>query len=126
VVDDDAAVRLGLTQLLRTWGAGSTAFADRQSLAAWLASPQAAAPDFVIVDHRLATPGDGLQALEQLRAAWPGRPMPAVLVTGSLLDTPEAHEALAAIPALHVLRKPVAPGRLRALIGFLLAQRAAP
>jgi signal transduction histidine kinase/CheY-like chemotaxis protein len=120
VVDDDEAVRVGLSKLLGTWGARATAFGDLEALDAWLASPQAQAPDFVIVDHRLVVPGDGLQALEQLRAAWPGRTMPAVLVTGSLLDTPESHDALAAIPALHVLRKPVPPGRLRALIGFLL------
>ena len=120
IVDDDDAVREGLTQLLRTWGAGASAFGDRQALSAWLASPQAAAPDFVIVDHRLVEPGDGLLALEQLRAAWPGRTIPAVLVTGSLLDGPDAHATLAAVPALQVLRKPVPPARLRTLIGYLL------
>ena len=120
VVDDDEAVRAGLSQLLRAWGAHVTDFGDRLALSAWLSSPPAQAPDLVLVDHRLATPGDGLQALEQLRAAWPGCPIPAVLVTGSLLDTPEAHDVLAAVPALQVLRKPVPPGRLRALIGFLL------
>jgi signal transduction histidine kinase/CheY-like chemotaxis protein len=120
VIDDDEAVRAGLAQLLRTWGARVTAFGDHPALGAWLASPPAAAPDLVIVDHRLARPGDGLQALAQLRAAWPGSSIPAVLVTGSLLDTPDAHDALAATASLHVLRKPVPPGRLRALIGFLL------
>ena len=120
VVDDDPAVREGLVQLLQAWGARATALGDRQALVAWLATAPAAAPDFVIVDHRLETPGDGLQALAQLRAAWPGCTVPAVLVTGSLLDTPAAHDELAAVPALHVLRKPVPPGRLRALIGFLL------
>jgi CheY-like chemotaxis protein/anti-sigma regulatory factor (Ser/Thr protein kinase) len=126
VVDDDEAVRQGLCQMLRAWGARVSVFAERPALSAWLASPQAEPPDLVIVDHRLVEPGDGLQALAQLRAAWPGRTIPAVLVTGSLLDAPQWHEALAAVPALHVLRKPVPPGRLRALIGFLVAPSAAP
>jgi signal transduction histidine kinase/CheY-like chemotaxis protein len=126
VVDDDEAVRQGLCQMLRAWDARVSVFAERPALSAWLASPQAEPPDLVIVDHRLVEPGDGLQALAQLRAAWPGRTIPAVLVTGSLLDAPQWHEALAAVPALHVLRKPVPPGRLRALIGFLVAPSAAP
>jgi CheY-like chemotaxis protein len=112
--------------MLRAWDARVSVFAERPALSAWLASPQAEPPDLVIVDHRLVEPGDGLQALAQLRAAWPGRTIPAVLVTGSLLDAPQWHEALAAVPALHVLRKPVPPGRLRALIGFLVAPSAAP
>ena len=124
VVDDDAAVREGLVKLLHTWGACATAFGDRDTLAAWLASPAAAAPHLAIVDHCLAEPGDGLRALGQLRARWPGPTIPAVLVTGSLLDSPEMHQALAGVPALHVLRKPVPPGRLRALVGFLLGPAA--
>lgn len=124
VVDDDAAVREGLVKLLHTWGACATAFGDRDTLAAWLASPAAVAPDLAIVDHCLIEPGDGLEALARLRANWPGRTIPGVLVTGSLLDSPEMHAALAAVPALHVLRKPVPPGRLRALIGFLLGPAA--
>ena len=120
VIEDDEAVRVGLLRLLRTWGARATAFGDRQALAAWLASPAAEPPDFVIVDHCLAQPGGGLHALGQLRAAWPGRAIPAVLVTGSLLEAAELREVQAVAPALQVLRKPVPPGRLRALIAFLL------
>ena len=97
------------------------AFGDRASLSAWLASGAPEVPDIVIVDHRLVEPGDGLLALAQLRAAWPGCTVPAVLVSGSLLEAPALLEGPGPATALHVLRKPVAPGRLRALIGFLLA-----
>jgi signal transduction histidine kinase len=138
VIDDDGAVRDGLTTLLRTWGARVTAFGDEASLAHWLeaagaadpdsdphpGSGQAAStpsrPDVVIVDHRLVAPGDGLRALQRVRRAWPHRVLPAVLVTGSLLDGPQGHAELAGVPALQVLRKPVPPLRLRALLAAWL------
>ena len=120
VIDDDAAVRTGLVRLLDTWGVRTTAFGDAAALAAWLASSPGAAPDFAIVDHRLVEPGDGLAALERLRAAWPGATLPAVLVTGSLLDAPPPAREGGANAALYLLRKPVAPARLRALLGSLL------
>ena len=126
VLDDDEAVRQGLCQMLRAWGGRASAFAERASLSAWLDSSPPEPPDLVIVDHCLVEPGDGLQALMQLRAAWPGRTIPAVLVTGSLLDAPPWNETLASMAALHVLRKPVPPARLRALIGFLASSAAPP
>lgn len=140
VIDDDGAVREGLATLLQTWGARVTAFGDESSLGHWLeaagatdahtdtcpdtargeAAPSPSRPDVVIVDHRLVTPGDGLRALQRVRQAWPQQALPAVLVTGSLLDGPQGHAELAGVPALQVLRKPVPPLRLRALLAAWL------
>ncbi|MEN9418654.1 MAG: hypothetical protein RI988_2274 [Pseudomonadota bacterium] len=135
VIDDDGAVRAGLATLLQTWGARVTAFADEAALARWLEGAcaadaagraggcEAARPDVVIVDHRLVTPGDGLRALQRVRQAWPQCALPAVLVTGSLLGGPQGQADLAGVCDVRVLRKPVAPLRLRALLAALLRPR---
>jgi hypothetical protein len=46
--------------------------------------------------------------------------VPAIMVTGSTMN---GHETEAERDDFHLLIKPVAPGRLRALIGFKLGAR---
>ncbi|MET0382958.1 MAG: ATP-binding protein [Burkholderiaceae bacterium] len=122
VVEDDPAVLGGLDVLLKSWGADVAAFDSYAACAEWaLASgaEPARAPDLLIVDFRLESGHTGLEVIDVMRRAF-GRALPAVIVTGSLMsnqeDEAQAHD-------FHLLLKPVAPTRLRAMIAFKLGQR---
>jgi CheY-like chemotaxis protein len=87
----------------------------------WLARGPPEAPDLLIVDYRLPQGTTGLDALAAARAHWPGRKLPAIVVTGSTIG---GHEAEAAEHDFHLLIKPVLPNKLRAMIAFKLGVRA--
>ena len=120
VVEDEPAVREGLTVLLQAWGAWVDGFDDLDALTAWLADPARAAPDLLIVDYRLPRGRTGIDALAALRARWPGRTLPAIVVTGSSLG---GHEDEAAQHDFHLMVKPVPPNKLRAMVAYKLGQR---
>ena len=120
VVEDEPAVREGLTVLLVAWGAEVAAFDDLTTLQRWLDEPTRVAPDLLIVDYRLPEGRTGLEAIGALRARWPGSTLPAIVVTGSSLG---GHEAEAQQHDFHLLIKPVLPNKLRAMIAFKLGQR---
>ena len=120
VVEDEPAVREGLTVLLQAWGAEVDPFDDIGTLQQWLASPTINAPDLLLVDYRLPQGRTGIEALAAVRARWPGRALPAVVVTGSSLG---GHENEATAHDFHLLIKPVLPNKLRAMIAFKLGVR---
>ena len=120
VVEDEPAVREGLTVLLRAWGAEVDGFDDIGTLEQWLAAPDPDAPDLLIVDYRLPEGRTGIDALAAIRARWPGRSLPAIVITGSSLG---GHEDEAAKHDFHLLIKPVLPNKLRAMIAFKLGVR---
>ena len=113
-------MREGLTVLLAAWGAEVTAFDDLATLQRWLDQPTCVAPALLIVDYRLPEGRTGLEALGALRARWPGRTLPAIVVTGSSLG---GHEDEAQQHDFHLLIKPVIPNKLRAMIAFKLGAR---
>jgi CheY-like chemotaxis protein len=139
VVEDEAAVREGLVVLLKAWGASVLDFDTVGALQAWLAGaptqgsaglPQASltsagggpseAPDLLLVDYRLPQGHTGLDALAAARGHWPGRRLPAIVITGSTIG---GHETEAAEHDFHLLIKPVLPNKLRAMIAFKLGMR---
>ncbi|MBX3643808.1 MAG: response regulator [Rubrivivax sp.] len=120
VVEDEAAVREGLVVLLKAWGASVVDFDTIASLQAWLAASPPGAPDLLLVDYRLPQGHTGLDALTLARAQWPGRTLPAIVITGSTIG---GHEAEAAEHDFHLLIKPVLPNKLRAMIAFKLGVR---
>jgi two-component system, sensor histidine kinase len=120
VVEDEPAVREGLTVLLQTWGATVEALPDLAAVNAWRADPAREVPDLLIVDYRLPEGHTGIEALEALRARWPGVVLPAIVVTGSSLG---GHEDEAGRHDFHLLIKPVLPNKLRAMIAFKLGVR---
>ena len=120
VVEDEAAVRDGLVVLLQAWGAGVTALESVGAVQQWLEGAPPAAPDLLLVDYRLPQGRNGLEALALLRAHWPQRALPAVLITGSTIG---GHEREAAEHDFHLLTKPVLPAKLRAMIAFKLGMR---
>jgi len=117
VVEDEPAVREGLIVVLQAWGATVEALPDLAAVQAWRADPAREMPDLVIVDYRLPDGRTGIEALAALRARWPGRTLPAIVVTGSSLG---GHEDEAGKHDFHLLVKPVLPNKLRAMIAFKL------
>ena len=120
VVEDEAAVREGLVVLLKAWGASVADFDTVAALQAWLAGSPAVLPDLLLVDYRLPQGHTGLDALAVARAHWPGRTLPAIVITGSTIG---GHETEAAEHDFHLLIKPVLPNKLRAMIAFKLGVR---
>jgi len=120
VVEDELAVREGLSVLLKAWGAGVVAFDTVEAVQQWLAQPQDEAPDLLLVDYRLPQGRTGIDALGLIRARWPGQRLPAIVITGSSLG---GHEDEAVTHDYHLLIKPVLPNKLRAMIAFKLNVR---
>jgi len=120
VIEDEAAVREGLVVLLQAWGASVVSFDTLDGLMAWLAGVEGDPPDLLLVDYRLPQGRTGIDALLALRAHWPGRRLPAIMITGSSLG---GHEDEAVSHDYHLLVKPVLPNKLRAMIAFKLGVR---
>jgi signal transduction histidine kinase/CheY-like chemotaxis protein len=122
VVEDEPAVRSGLEVLLQGWGAQLASFDSVAECSAWAAAsdPAAVRPDLCIVDYRLESGRNGVEAIATLRERF-GAALPAIVVTGSTMSTldKEAQEK-----DFHLLLKPVVPNKLRAMIAFKLGARA--
>jgi signal transduction histidine kinase/CheY-like chemotaxis protein len=120
VVEDEAAVREGLVVVLQAWGAAVVSFDTVAAVLGWLAADPPEAPDLLLVDYRLPEGRTGIEALVALRAHWPARKLPAIVITGSSLG---GHEDEAVTHDYHLLIKPVLPNKLRAMIAFKLGVR---
>jgi CheY-like chemotaxis protein len=117
IVDDDKAIRAGMSALLADWGyevlaAGSAHEAIR------LLAGYPAKPDLLICDLRLRDGENGIAAIERLRLEYNER-IPAMLIT---CDTAARRLHEAQTSELTVLHKPVPNGRLRATIARLVAR----
>ena len=112
VVDDHALVRDSLLRTLASWGLQCDGAADGVQ-ARQLGAEQRY--DAVLCDWRLPEGEDGLQLLARLRAAQPALRL-AALVTAE--DEGSLGQGPAEVP---VLRKPIRPIRLRALLSAHLA-----
>jgi signal transduction histidine kinase len=121
MIEDDPAVKSGLEVLLKSWGASVISFDSLQACQQWAraAEPSMLQPDLIIADYRLESGHTGVEAIRALRDML-GRPIPAIVVTGSVLSS---HEREAADHDFHLLLKPVVPGKLRAMIAFKLGLR---
>ncbi|MEJ1157401.1 ATP-binding protein [Prosthecomicrobium sp. N25] len=115
VVENDEAVREATTTLLERWSCRVVAGG---SVAAVTAAGEAAgqAPDLILADYHLDEGRTGLDAIRALRSRF-GRAIPAVVVTADYSDA-VAGEVAAANAEL--MRKPVKPAELRALMAHIL------
>ena len=118
VVDDEKAIRTGMSALLTDWGYEvlATASADE---AIQLLAGYAAKPALLICDLRLRDGENGIEAIEKLRTEY-NESIPAMLITG---DTAASRLFEAQASELPVLHKPVPNSRLRATITHLIAGR---
>ena len=117
VVDDDETALAGMQGLLDSWGCLTLAARGSADALAMLAQHDRA-PELVICDYHLADGEDGIEAIRRIQAA-AGCSMPAILVTG------DASPEVLRVAREHqhpVLRKPVAPAKLRALLNQLLVE----
>ncbi len=111
-IDNDAAILDGMTTLLGQWGVG----VDRAGgIDEALAAVAQRRPDLILADYHLDGGENGLDALEQTRAACELPP------PGALLTADHGVELLvqARKAGYAVLHKPIRPAALRALIAQL-------
>jgi signal transduction histidine kinase len=99
VVDDEAAIRLGMQTLLEAMGCRAT-LADGTEHA--VAAARAARPDVVLADFRLRGSDNGIAAVRAIRELYPC--LPAILVSGDIAADRLREAQQAGIALLH---KPV-------------------
>src|SRR5262252_6081549 len=115
LIDDDKLVLDGTCGLLRSWGCGVVT-ADSGSGALAALADQRGPPDLIISDYRLSDGKTGIEAIAELRGAFP-KFIPAFLVSGDISQAP-LRETQAS--GFHLLYKPVDPMTLRAMLNRLL------
>jgi PAS domain S-box-containing protein len=111
IIEDDAMVLNAMRTVLESWGYQVVAVASAEA-----ARAAETIPDVVIADYRLPGGETGDRAILELRER-AGRALPGVIVTGEVmpaaLGEAESHD-------LQVLKKPVRPAKLRALLRHLV------
>lgn len=117
VVENDEHVREAMRTILERWSSQPRLVATVGDAVASSTSP-AAPPDIVLADYHLDNGERGLEAVRRLREMH-GAALPAVVITAdhSAAITEEARAA-----GCEILRKPVRPAELRALMQHLLGQ----
>ena len=116
VIENDSAVREAMQSLLSRWGCVTRTASGLSEMGAVLHAEPDFVPSIVLADYHLDRGETGLAAVIDLRAAF-GAPLPAIIITADYSDivTGASYGA-----RCEVLRKPVRPAELRALMQFLL------
>lgn len=116
VIENDRQVREAMQALLTRWGCITRSASSLSEMAALLQSEPGFVPSIVLADYHLDRGETGLAAVINLRAAF-GALLPAIIITADYTDivTGSSYGA-----RCEVLRKPVRPAELRALMQFLL------
>jgi len=115
VVDNDASVLDAMRTLLARWGCevrSTTSVHDVESL---LAIEPGFRPDFILADYHLDEGHTGLEAVTRLRSAYASE-ICAIVITADQ-SSEVADKVLAA--GCEILRKPIKPAELRALMTHL-------
>lgn len=115
VIDDDELVLEGMGGVLNGWGYRPL-LARSPTEALQRLAAEAEPPAIVVCDCHLSPAESGIETIAAIRAK-AGRQIPAFLMTG---DTTEERAREAAAAGLHLLRKPVPPMALRAMMMQLL------
>jgi signal transduction histidine kinase len=115
VVDNDPAVREATVELVRRWGCAAIDARDARGLLARV-DEDGRRPDLLLVDYHLDEE-TGVEALATLTRAWGIEP-PTIVVTA---DYGRDIEERLAANGLELMRKPVRPAELRALMAHFLS-----
>ncbi|HZZ70279.1 MAG TPA: hybrid sensor histidine kinase/response regulator [Phenylobacterium sp.] len=116
-IDDEAAIRTAMAELLRSWGHRVIAVGGGEEAFARLAA-EGVIPDMIVCDYRLPGGEDGVAVIRRLQAAY-GSDLPAILVTGDTAADRIREAQASGYPLLH---KPLSHARLRATVTSLLRQ----
>ncbi len=116
VIDNDAGVRDAMRALLERWGCEVHLFGGLAELETRLVSAPPLRPDIILADYHLDAGESGLASVSRLRDA-AGAAIQAVVITAD--HSPEVAEAVASA-GCEILRKPVKPAELRALVMHLV------
>ncbi len=117
-IDDEHAIRVAMTELLRSWGHTVVAAGGGDEAIAALAHMPA--PDLIVCDYRLRGSENGLDVIRRLQTAI-GTRIPAILVTG---DTAPENIRAALTGGHPLLHKPLSHARLRAAVSSLIRRPA--
>ena len=115
-VDNESSILEGMTQLLGGWTCHVLTAEDTDSALATL-EVGGRAPDLVLADYHLDGDDTGLRTLEAVRARWGD--VPGAIITADYGE--EVRERVRASGVL-ILRKPIKPAALRAIMSQLLAR----
>lgn len=116
VIEDDTAVARATERFLQSWGCRVVcAKSGEQALSELNRGDQP--PDLIIADYQLPERRNGIEAIERLQAAL-NSAIPALIITG---DTSAESLHQLSNSGYSVLRKPVRPAKLRALVRHLLS-----
>ncbi len=121
VIDDELAVREATQIMLEGWGC-DVVTADSGDGALDALTQYERAPEVIIADYRLRNNKTGVEAIKSLHAQY-GSDIPAIIITG---DTAPDRILEAETSGYHLLHKPLAPARLRALLSHVLAEQETP
>lgn len=117
VIDDQESILAGMKELLLGWGCTPVVALDGRTAVLDLARGERR-PDIVIADYHLDGGATGVDAVEEIREVY-GREVPGLIITADhspkVADIVRRH-------GFHLLRKPVKPAKLRALLSHLLAR----
>lgn len=114
-VEDEEAVLGGLETLLASWGCSTRGFQDG-ALAVDSATSGATPPNLLIVDYHLENRDKGLDVAYRLNAIWK-KDIPIIVLTAADL---QEHDLEGSRGVVRLIRKPIRPGALRALIDVVM------
>lgn len=117
VIDNDIAVRQAMGALLDRWGCDARLVSGLDDINKLITGEPAFTPNIVLADFHLDNGESGLTAVQRLRQAR-GLDIPAVVITAD--HSPEVSDEVSGA-ACEILRKPVKPAELRALITHILS-----
>lgn len=116
VIENQEDILAGMRELLEGWGCRVLTATDGRTATLGLAR-LGRAPDILVADYHLDDGLTGVDVIEHIRGQ-SGRAVPAMIITAdrspALVDTVRRR-------GLHLLKKPLKPAKLRALMSHLLA-----
>jgi len=118
-VDNEPDILEAMNLLLDRWGCPAVLLAETQAQAAQQVLMHGA-PDFVLVDYQLNDQSDGLQVMQHLDNIL-GTTLPAIVITAN--RSTELEETVKA-RGYGLLRKPIRPAALRALMTNMMKTKA--
>ncbi len=117
IVDDEDAIRSGMTTLLSSWGCQVLSAGSGED-AIGLLNHDRATPDVLLIDRRLRGAETGMDVVERVRDEL-NEDVPVILMTGDIAATPEDFS----LPAVKLVHKPVEPSTIQRILSEIAAKK---